>query len=412
MRTRFNERTEELKYNVPGLKTGGSAQFQCGSTTTPEEWYNSVWQGDFPTVASTDVTYRKTTVDELTPDFHKRMKAGEILPTNHFSSVEQLITPIEAESVLAYTAFTNPDPNCRPGDWTKVRWRGTAGISRLTLPEVTSAPDLFSQSEIDALSREALSRLRSQGMDALTSVVEFNQTLAMLAGARRKLIKLFMDGLRFIRKKGYKDLSVLGTFDAISNLWLEGRFGWRILYYDLLAILEFVDGFLDEKRLIVGRSLAEKTRTSGSDGLTDTTTHVIRFGYPGILDPKVIGNSGIVNTIWEVIPFSLVVDMFFDVQNWILSLSGQAINVDELPASAFVSSSKRRVVTAQAQPRDPFGANVVLHNVAQPLWATYQVRTRGPTGMPELGLPSFYLNIGGYKALDLAFLLRIIAGKV
>lgn len=414
MRVRYRTETISVEHDVGGRSGSQRGTTTCTNREVPlSEVIDNFWGGNFPERATStmDVTHRFE--DVVLPDYAARRRSGDILPTNPMARSMDMESLPRLYSKLAYIQYRRQP--CKSNvDHQSISFR------QGTVQAVISTPGpltrILSDSDVRQAQIEALARLRSQGMDALTSIWELNQTLAMLAGARKKLIKLFTDGVRYLRRKGYKDIpkSVSGLLDLLSNVWLEGRFGWRILYYDLLAIMDFLKRRSEEVKLIVGRSLATASRSGGSSTtMAYTLTDEVRIGYPGFLDLSKIGNYSIANTAWDSLRFSLVVDMFFDVQGWIISLSGTPLNVKELPNSAFLVRRLTRESIIQAQtPVPPEGFQQIVFNDAAAAYLVRKGVTRTRIGEPTLGLPPFRLSLGGYKPVDLAFLLRIIAGKL
>lgn len=416
MRTRTKQESIVITHDIGGKTGSRRGATTCNREVSLAEVIDDFWGASgFPSQTHTEGVNKVVMRDELTPNYYRRVKSGEILPCNQLlrESAYEFDDKPALYSQAAYTMYRYVDCDSPEGR-SSIHFRQGTKREKISSPGPISS--VLSSSDIRAAEIEALSRLRTQGMDALTSVWELRKTLAMIAGVRKKLIKLFTDGVTWIRKKGYKNIptTVRGVLDFLQANWLEGRFGWRILYYDLLAIVNFINTCAEEDRFIVGRSYASASRSGGSSTtMSYTLTDEVRIGYPGILDLSVIGNYGLVNTAWEVLPFSLVVDMFFDVQRWIISLSGVPINVKELQASAFMKRTRKRQSVVQAQfPEPPAGWSIIRHNDASATYVERQQVTRSRIGSPALGLPPFKLNLGGYKPLDLAFMLRILIGKI
>lgn len=353
-----------------------------------------------------------TMTDQLTPNYFKRVKEGEILPVNPMSISRVQRVAERSVSRCAYTHYRYTD--CPGKNFQNIQWNQGSITKVISVIEPPTA--LFTSSEINQIAVEAKGRLYSQGMDVLTTVVELRQTLAMLTGARRNLLRLIRDSVAHLRRKGKRPKSLRSLFQMMSDTWLEGRFGWRILYYDLLAIHQFIDNYAKTTRLIVGRSSDRKTRYyAGSSNVSPSTvTDEIRIGFPGMLDLSKAGNYNILNTAWEIIPFSLVVEMFFDVQNRVLLLGGLPLNVKELPSAAFYTQVRRResLIQAEVPSVRPNYSFVHIHNQPAVALQFHEIETRGLRTAEPLTWPAFRLNLGGYKPVDLLFLTKILLGRL
>lgn len=418
MRSRTKLTSREVEYDelhkpevFPG-GGGGNAGTRTNQQIVDEFWTNR------PSKQKTNLPVYDNMSDTLIKDYAKRRKAGEILPTNPMTATSN--THMENTPPLysiATALMVGPLKKSQYFPFGSYReFQLSSNVVRV--PPVVQPKELLGERDVQRIQVDALSKLRRQGMDMLTTAAELRQTLAMLAGVRRKLIRLVVAAVRLLRnhRKYVWTWGELVT-EFIQNPWLEGRFGWRILYYDLLAIQKFLDSKDEGTRFIVGRSSERADLTEVRDGVTYMYTDEIKVGYPGTLDLSLPGFASTTNTMWEILTFSLVVDMFFDVQKRILAYSGQAINVKEHHEASFVTRTQRVVAVAQAEmPAIPqwLGSNASQIPLYEPaIVSVYgSKKTRLPTTVPALGLPSFQLSLGGYKPVDLAFLTRIIISKM
>lgn len=410
MRTRDKITVGTKPTNLPGRGGSSSGGTTCAREVPLDEVIDNFWGGNFPTESSVDSTQYEEFTDVVTPGFFEKRRSGAILPTNPMSS--KIIDTVDtaAESLLGYTLYAYKPCNSPKGR-DSIRFRH--GTVKVSAGPIGAPTKILTESEINQARIEALASLKTQGMDVLTSAAELHKTLAMLAGARRRLIGMIENLLKSLRSLGIKPKSWSAFIQALSDPWLEGRFGWRILWYDLLNIMDYIDNLDKRSRVIVGRSSASATRDFSTSTYGDTTvTHKVSLGYPGILDPKIPGYGSIVNTAWDIIPFSLVVDMFFDVQGRIIALLSTPQNVTELKQSAFMVEELVRTQSIQAKMDPVDGYSLVLHNNPVLIEQRYEVKTRTNVAQPGLDLPPLKISLGGYKPIDLAFLARLIVKKV
>lgn len=408
MRTRSKITPGSMPTNRPGRGGSSSGSTTCTRQITPDMVIDDFWMGRFPTESTVKSTFKQSMTDVVTPGYFEKRRSGAILPTNPMSSTTIDSADSAVRSLLGYTMYKYEPCKSKPGVQSIVYYQGTVEV---TASPIAAPTKLLTGSEINQVRVEALASLKSQGMDVLTSAAEFHKTLAMLAGARRKLVSVIENLLKSLRSLGLKPKSWSAFIQALSDPWLEGRFGWRILWYDLLNIMDYIDNLDKRQRLVVGRSSTSASRNFTSSYGDSTVTHKVSIGYPGMLDPNIPGYGNVLNTAWELIPFSLVVDMFFDVQGRIIALFSSPQNVTELSQSAFMVEELTRTQSLQAKKAPVDGYTLVLHNNPVLIEQRYEVKTRTLASQPKLDLPPLKLSLGGYKPIDLAFLARLIVKK-
>lgn len=413
MRTRTTTNSVTVDSDTGGRLAGTAAGgTTCNREVSLQEVISDYWGGNFPTRESITIDETIHFTDTITPNYALRRKKGEVLPTNPMVKETFRVIPegTVCRSSIAY-CFYRSKP-CKDKPWDTISYR--LGTKEIKVRPIKTAPrDLISSSELQDVQREAIAKLRSQGIDYLTTLVELRQTLAMLAGAKQRLIDIVVKMVQYVRRLGKKPKTWSDLLDLVGGAWLEGRFGWRILYYDLKAIVQYVENLKNDPKLIVGRSKRSATRDYSSNYGDYTVVDELQVGYPGTLSYDIPGASSILNTVWEVIPFSLVVDMFFDVQSWIISLSGATANVKEHPSAAFLTRTKTVYGNAQIEkPLPPEGYSAIYFNEPSVVSQFYEQKTRSWIDGPSVGLPPFRFNLGGFKPVDLAFLMRILIGKL
>lgn len=216
---------------------------------------------------------------------------------------------------------------------------------------VPSAPP---QSVVDAAKVKFISRCRSaQGSQSGTALAELRQTVEMVRhplSAIRRTLDLFQRKVRGfgpktrVQKTRWNRLSrgqrIAAVNKAVAGTWLEFRFGWLPSFRDINDILEV---WLDSERFAYShwpvRAVVKnetptrtvRTETLGSTGwsvtyaVTDTTEYVVIFR--GALKLSVEGEvfgfdrhlgltlSEVVPTIWQIIPWSFLVDYVSNVED-------------------------------------------------------------------------------------------------
>jgi hypothetical protein len=180
----------------------------------------------------------------------------------------------------------------------------------------------------DALSRtdsayevqQAAANIYSRGWDALTFIAELKESIALFQGGLKKLIEL---------------LTKPGSWD---ELWLEWRYGWRLLYYDMKDIAQLLSN-LDESKLrfrdhVTTKSTyaLEEERVLSETGLYTLTMlkHIeVEISTRGsvvadIQPPKIRFDP--LTTAWELITLSFIVDWFFHVGTWLSAMNFLTLN--------------------------------------------------------------------------------------
>lgn len=416
--TRIRERAITQSVTIASYdRTFGTSGRYGNDETTFEELVAFVRQhiqaqGAIRVEEQHEVTLLEKMTDTVIPDYKGRVKRGEILPTNLMTKSLTCVPGISGRKGSACSYF----------EWQKNPTFGGFNyrivFGQLLLPTSFSFPSAyFSSSELNEMLIQANAKLYSEGIDILTSAVEARQTLSMLLGAKRSLLRIVSEigaYLRGMPLKGNSKLrSIVDISDVISQAWLEGRFGWRILYYELLAIQDYLDNRREGKSLFVGRGKISNSSESTLYGATVNTQGSASAGFVGVLDPSVPGNSSLLNTAWEIIPFSVLVDMFFNIQDRILLMGGSPGNIELKPSSNFLVRKSFSTYDFTAKIPDP-----------APGWQTYvldppnSVIISGSTSnrsIPKaqpISWPSFDSDFRGlYQSFDAYALLRALFSK-
>lgn len=360
-----------------------------------------------PSPSDLDFTVQDSIIDEVTPNYRERVAAGEILATNRLT-----VTKVPDPSIAwFYTASVQQvGPNSFSGGFYS---------GQLALHSILNHKRLISDSEKNSTRVEAIAKLRSQGWDYLTSSAEAGQLIKMLVGLKKSLTAAIVgcarETARLNRKSSLRK-DMVHMYKSFQSVWLEGRFGWRILYYDIMAIHDFINNMDNEKKLIVGRGAIKQTSNEtvkynmgpyGYQCLTAefTREHQYKVGYPGLVDFSVVGNPSMVNTIWEVIPFSLVVDWFFDVQSLVQAFSGKPKNVAEQSHANYEVDVLRTTVACRVSV-PVFSSRIpVKEDKSDLVVLSGSVITRNRPGPIKLGL-TFKPSVSGLVWIDLAMLLE------
>lgn len=321
-------------------------------------------------------------------NYHERRRKGELLPQTQFDQCfrEVTVDPMD----FTYLDASNPSfgskyYNCGPSG-------GPVWTEWVPIPEVSDLSDLGSFHV-----QQASAAIYSQGFDALTALTEIKQLRSMMTGIVKRLGHL-------TRQRDSK---------SFADAWLEGRYGWRPLLYDIVDLNDAILNY-DETRTRFserkGESFTESsTNTSISyDGphhfVTDTENieHVVSVRgsvVADILPPRFQFNP--VVTAWEKTHLSFVIDWLIDVGS-ALEAATFLIFQQKYAASFGWKIDTTYELTRSAT--DKGGTSTVHSGGSCSFTQTQVLEQRVPTSVSII--PQFKLRLDAIKVLDLLALVR------
>lgn len=345
--------------------------------------------------------------------FHQRKNSGELLPYTNYIKVSKSISsrsapyPTEAGWTAANgTVYTH--------QW---RYRDGSRKSFLGLATLDNATLTFAEAEIAAqgidpmiLVQQAAAKLYSRGWDGLTFLAEFHQVLRMFKRLVPNVIKLVLELKTFLKTLDNKT----ELTSDIVNAWLQGRYGWRILIYDIEDINKLIDKIDTEESSRcreVEKFERNWTRTAisnpsgGNHSVSHTSLYNFKLGVRGtiIADflPSRVSFNPVV-TSYELITLGFVLDWVVNIGMALEAVSFIATN-HQYTACTGVSLNWTRDVTTQ----------VVINPVGWPNgWSNWnqisfsekaEVIRRDVRYVPIL--PFYNLNLSVFKVADLVALL-------
>lgn len=315
------------------------------------------------------------------PNYHARVKRGELLPHTPWRTFRCEGTATGSYRFRTGTLskwqewFVLP-VNCKNRDvWTVPESRCTEFIGNA-----------------DAYVQEAAARIYSSGFDLLTFAAEIVTLRSMFENALRRALKL--DFPKSI-KRG-------------ANDWLEARYGWRTLLYDIKDINELIRQF-NEKKLerlteFAGGTNTETTIWSVVDSAEsyydffldyqDEVTIALRGGIVADISiPKIQANLAV--TAWELIPFSFVVDWFISVGRSICALSFLALQREYSAFKGYKITVKRTLNGYSGAYTGTYLSGNRTHSSV----CTGTLKVRTPCSVPYTPLSSLRLDVT--KIIDL-----------
>lgn len=190
--------------------------------------------------------------------------------------------------------------------------------------QLSHIPDI--SSDIESLKSDVATRLYKR-WDALTDIMEGRETLNMarslLSAARNPLqsFKSIRD-----RVKNHKGSKIAAHDKELRSKWLELRYGIMPTMYSIQDVLKLLEE--KDKEYLTERSQRQfdikPSIVPESEGVYTTSSGYIRisavakarFESPS---SRFVGGTSlnVINTLWEVIPYSLVVDWFANVGDFL-----------------------------------------------------------------------------------------------
>jgi len=396
-----------------------------GCNGTLEHGFTTPAQGN-QTLSMGSIT--KTTSDNVNVGYRKRVASGEII-SSPFKIVEVTdIYPMAGTLDHRYYA-TNAWPcgaPTYPTHTTHNWWNRFAGNFRPTNPGFYGIGDLvraeLRQDAIDLASTQAFANINSPEMMALATVAESRKSVESIAAILLRAIKIIRNVKRLNGKALAKELSP----KELADRYMEARYALRPLYYDVKGITKALAKERGHARM-TARGYATKDG-SATGTLSNTVLRTFIEGdwkwtakysvsaRAGILcdvnvtESSVFGLSAIAETVWELLPFSFIIDWFVNVGTFIAAHTPNAevrqltswVTVKEILTSTTELSDYRSVVGAG------YGQVGGVCTLTPPKYFRQEMVLERIIGISAGTLPTFNLKLDGYKLTDLG----IILGKI
>lgn len=373
-------------------------------------------------------SYEKVMTDTVTPNFYRRSAQGEVI-VNSLDVVETryLRTPVlwdrVAESRYLFRIYDG-------------KWHETYGIGSgwsehgEFAPEYMLGTTFLSAPSVNNVSDIAVTgsfaKANEQDAQGLVILAEGEKTVKSFISIGWRLFKI----LRALRRWDVGWLARQFTPKELADRWMEGRYAIRPVIYDAMDCIKAAQRNL-------AQNPARKTYRSGaSDTSTVTQTGVLtkmvtgdykmyatlqtvrnisaRAGVLAAIDEVTAVTSWGLNqpftALWELLPFSFVVDWFFNVGKTIASWSPQWgmrtlaswVTVVDTVISSIVCEHTEDLYTAAYQ----YGLwESYVHGSGGSIIKTETTKTR--RGSPYRSvLPSFTVRLDWAKFLDLAIMAK------
>lgn len=371
-------------------------------------------------------------VDELSPNYFKIVKEKGLLPINPMTQTKWSYkgTHGATEWRQSYPADTPLITSTLSGDLALVGfWSSQSWYDDPAAGLWAGFPSWPSDGPVSV---SALARARSAGMDVGTALAELGKTIEMVKSFRNNVFRRAHSIAESLgnrhRWKAPKQGGLPGLdqdiYRAFSETWLEGRYGWRTLAYELedltIALIKLDDlglrrvrGYATDENVTsvtarngnyalvkIGKGVSASNSAVGHVLVQQDLKRVKRSG--SIIDAVMQGLAFVdpLITTYEVIPYSFIFDWFVNLNDNIEAFSPFALGRrlgSWITASEIVETTI--TVTPQLTTGSPYTHELLgtrqYISVATREWKTrYEVT-------PSFSL-TFDVNLNSAKIVDLA----------
>lgn len=333
----------------------------------------------------------KETTGVCTPNYHKRRKAGELLPHTYFSQYE-----IEGQGRGAYTVNKTSGT---PRRVTQANYGFTSNQWVVSQTQLDSEwNSIVGSIDPSYYVQAAAARIYGKGHDTLTFIAEIHKTRAMFKDTLKRLLESMKGKRKF------------DPWRNSGNDWLQGRYGWRTLLFDLNDLRETLNNLDDQRNRYTERagttsSTVETTTTTGSftsSYYQIVTTDVVEVSVRGSVSADISPANfsfNLARTGWELVPFSFVVDWLYNIGQAIEALSFMTLATNHTASSGLqITVSRHKIQTPTSWKS---GYNGSYYKEASCFGRKVE---RVPTSVPLKPVTNLRLN--PWKVLDLVTLVK------
>lgn len=367
-------------------------------------------------------TYSKSITDVVTPNFKKLQRQGYI-----FNNPCSIVTTLSKASPISWDADSCNYNNCgvhfRTINFGELRWDNYYGNPHLAssyTSKINSMPDVNIERLKATAITDAYSKIDLSEAALLATFGEFKESIASIASIIARVIRIF----KAIRRLDLKALAGEITPKELANRYMEYRYALRPLVYDAKQILSAMQA---SQRDFSAKRQTFRSRLSDSKQSTDLTHYATPGGAArvyfatlvrqdvevssGVLTDiefltnyNIWGLDQIIETAWELTPFSFIADWFFNIGKTLASWTPEA-GVRELAAWVTVKNTMTHLASVgaiDASISNYDHSMVKCSGNAELIVTTY---SRTPNPNRDI-LPSFSLKLDGWKILDLGIILK------
>lgn len=396
----------------------------CSTSPGPCTRYISAFSG-----AGSLVTLEQTDVmtDVVTKDFEKLRAEGKIIN----NPMSKAFTRIERQPVLFDWHYYLDRLGCTPTrhyEWGDYKSSGTMAVSSMIeefIPSVTFSDQI--ENEIDKAVSKSFAIVGNEQLLLLGMLKEMGSTVAGLTYIMLKVYRIY----KAIRKAQLRQLKKELSLSELEDIYMNARYNLRPLYYDakgLINVLTYED--LPGRQTFRASSIYEDSVNDMVKGYIHIDPYV-KFGITfyrsldikskvraGVLTQaqqanlsQLLGLDKIVETAWDLLPFSFIIDWFVNVGDTLCAWTPK-IGFHVLASWVTVNTTVTKVTSAGGSLYEYSDASGYFHRFAptysfnggrcELLSRTFE---RIPNRERPL-LPSLDVNLDFLKLLDLAIITK------
>lgn len=242
------------------------------------------------------------------PKYHAKRRRGDLLPHTYFERfsqngmiVFQAHDEYYASGSNTYRYLLTEGKGYAHNDWD---------------PTYRYVVDTYLPYLNDKFITDAVAKIYGEGHDSLTFLTELPKVRNLFISTAKDLLRIFTNPKVLLQIKKY------------SASWLSARYGWRTLLYDLEDLGKILERICKEEEKRTRYTDRAGTTFSVTDtdtstnvpyvGREDTTvlTHEAEVGVRGSVTMDYLPPDfqfNLLQTGWELIPFSFIVDWFIGI---------------------------------------------------------------------------------------------------
>lgn len=352
--------------------------------------------------------------DTVTPHFYKLQRQGYII-NNPYDKVTSVET-ITANPLYQYQVLKSG--MSYDGFW----YNGPATLSSfvsssqyLPPPSSVNVSTLIDEAVTDAWAKVDVSEIAS-----LATLAEGRETIDSLVSIFRRLVKV----TRAVRKLNLQALAKEIKPRELSKRYLEARYAIRPMYYDAKGVLAAYNAKNkpNDRQTFRGRASQTDSTVAGSQKLWGSsqselwchrsTSYAVEARAGVLAKIEDISRASIwgldqpIEAVWEIIPFSFIIDWFFNVGKVISSWTPNT-GLRELASWCVVNETTfQSIIVDEFRPIWPTSdifAKEASYSGERSKTIVHKYRLVKPT---RAVLPHFKLRLDAAKLLDLALIAR------
>lgn len=337
------------------------------------------------------------------PGWRRSLTSGSLLPFTDYAYHKYNSSGTGQETIH----LESIDPS---GYYHSTRERILSGGA--VMPFTVLPGDLYALVDSDKLEyalQKAAADMYADGHDTLTMIAELDKTGKMFFNLFRSFMRKPSEWREWARK------SKRDALTTSFNAWMEGRYGWRTLWYDIKEL---------ERQ--VSRLGTLRTRSKRSSNLTSSNTVTVRetydrgyflptikqeltcdFTYRGSIIADFSPTSFRFNpllTAWELTRWSFVIDWFVDIGT-MLEASMFMLHPQEKAMGTGYQCTFQKTTTCESVARSSVINHVNTSTFTQNTSATGISIRRYPRDSISLKPGVFQSPLDPFKIVDLAAIL-------